>query len=83
MLQKQAGIRGTLDRGSPCRLSILGNANIAYLCCLFMPMLHVKFNKNLRKVLLHSIGPMLHVIFKKEMCHPVDFRVKGHTFACF
>ena len=30
--------------GSPCRLSILRNANVACLCRLFMPMSHVEFN---------------------------------------
>ena len=36
---------GTLHEGSPWRLSILRNANVAYLCRLFMPMSHVKFKK--------------------------------------
>ena len=26
---------------------------------------------------------MSNVEFKKRMCRPVDFRVKGHTRACF
>ena len=33
------------SRGGPCCVSILRNANVACLCCLFMPMLHVEFKK--------------------------------------
>ena len=38
---------GALDGGSPCRLSILRNANVACLCRLFMSMSHVEFKKRL------------------------------------
>ena len=35
---------GALDRGGgTCRLSILRNGNVACLCRLFIPMLHVRF----------------------------------------
>ena len=81
MLQEQVRTCGALDRGSPCRLSILRNANIANLLC-------PSHMSNLinspvtchKKVLLHSIGPMWHVKFKNRMCHPVHLEVKGHTF---
>ena len=36
---------GALDGGSPCRLSILRNANVACLCRLFMAMSHVEYKK--------------------------------------
>ena len=36
---------GALDGGSPCRLSILRNANVACLCHLFMAMSNVEFKK--------------------------------------
>ena len=38
---------GALEGGSPCRLSISRNANVACLCRLFMPMSHVEFKKRL------------------------------------
>ena len=38
---------------SPCRLSILRNANVTCLCRLFMPMSHVKFKKSLGYVTCH------------------------------
>ena len=34
---------GALDGGSPCRVSILRNANVE--CRLFIPMSHVEFKK--------------------------------------
>ena len=36
---------GAFDGGSPYRLSILRNANVACLCRLFMAMSHVEFKK--------------------------------------
>ena len=43
----QRGSLGALNGGSPCRLSILRNGNVACLCRLFMPMSHVEFKKKL------------------------------------
>ena len=40
-----AGRVGAVDGGSPCRLSILRNANVTCLCRLFVPMSHVEFKK--------------------------------------
>ena len=74
MLQEQTRTSGALDRGSPCHMSILRNANVAGLYRLFMPKSHVKFKK---KPNCMSIGPMSYVAFKKRMCHPVDFRGQG------
>ena len=39
------GMDGALDGGSPCRLSILRNANVACFCRLFMAMSGVEFKK--------------------------------------
>ena len=36
---------GPFMGGSPCRVSILRNANVACLCRLFMPMSHVESKK--------------------------------------
>ena len=88
MLQEQARICGALDRGSPCRLSFLRNANVACLCHLFMPMSHVEFKKSpclmsLAKPCCILIGPMSHVKFEKRMCHPVDFRGQGPYMCLF
>ena len=78
------GREGALDGGSPCRVSILRNANVACFCRLFMPMSHVEFKKwpcrmpNLtfcKKWPCHmSIGSMYHVEFKKWLCRPIGFR---------
>ena len=38
--------------GSPCRLSILRNGNVACLCRVFVPMSHVKFKKWQRRMSL-------------------------------
>ena len=85
--------KGALDWGSPCRLSILRNANVACLCRLCMPMSHVEFKKWLCPMSLYllppslmSLGPMSHVEFKKRMCRPVYLRgpraIQIHTHTC-
>ena len=37
--------QGALDGGPQCRMSILGNGNVACPCCLFSPMSHVEFKR--------------------------------------
>ena len=75
---------GALDGGSPCRLSILRNANVACLCRLLMSMSHVEFKKYPCLMSLYffkpcrmSIGSMSHVEFKKWPCRPVEFEGQG------
>ena len=75
---------GAPDGGSPCRLSILRNANVACLCRLFKAMSPVDFRKLPCRMSLYfvkhcrmSLGPMSHVEFKKQPCRPVDFRGQG------
>ena len=83
---KTAGALDGGGGGSPCRMSILRNANVACLCRLLMPISHVEFNKwpcrmsNLRNgpCQCHmSIGAMSHVGFKKWPCRLVNFRGLG------
>ena len=76
--------RGAIDGGSPCRLSILRDANVACLCRLFMPMSHVEFKKYPCHMSLYflkpcrmSIGPMSLVEFKKWPRSPVKFKGQG------
>ena len=64
-----------------CRMSILGNCNVACLCRLFSPMSHVEFKRRPCPMSQHfypschvSPSPMSHVEFKKYPCRPVDFR---------
>ena len=75
---------GPLIGGSPCRLSILRNANVACLCRLFMPMSHAEFKKYpchmslyLLKPCRMSIGSMSNAEFKKWPCRPVEFNGQG------
>ena len=75
---------GALDGGSPCRLSILRNANVACLCRLFKAMSPVGFKKCQSHMSLYflkpchmSISSMSRVEFKKQPCRPVDFRGRG------
>ena len=78
------GGRGRLDWGSPCRLSILRNANVACLCRLCMPMSHSEFKKYPCHMSLYflkpcrmSIDSMSNVEFKKWPCRPVKFNGQG------
>ena len=45
VLMAPFSVIGALDGLSPCRLSILRNANVACLCRLFIAMSHVEFKK--------------------------------------
>ena len=75
---------GPVTGGSPCRLSILRNGNVACLCRLFMPMSHVEFKKCQCRMSLSisipccmSLGLMSYVDFKKGPCRHVEFRGRG------
>ena len=75
---------GALDRGSPCRLSIIRNANVACFCRLFMAMSHVEFTIYPCHMSLYfpkpyrmSVGFMSYVEFKKWSCRPVEFKSQG------
>ena len=88
--RRRVCILGAIDRGSPCCLSILRNANVT--CLLVMPMSamsHFEFKKWPCRMSLYfwkpcrmSISSMSYVEFKKWLCRPVDSRVKGHILAC-
>ena len=53
------GVEGWGGGGSPCRMSILRNTNVASLCHLFSPMSHIEFEEG--SFTCHYLNPLYHV----------------------
>ena len=68
---------GALDGGSPCRLSILRNVNVARLCRLSMPISHVECMLDISlshitvflKAMSHLNRLYMYVEFNNRPCH--------------